>query len=128
MHARVLDNIFAQSFQPSPWSDTPQIQFASDMPIMVGEESVEVGAWANIYRGLVSGLAADANVLDQQLPAWALEFALLNITAVKDAVKIAFVLEPYQGSDKAGLDALPSGCVSSSTTWRKLTPSIAMLA
>ena len=76
---------------------------------MIGEESHDAGAWATVYRGLVSNAGQDAATLELNMPAWLLEFTLHNVVPQKDQPKIAFVMEPWGGPEKAGLPELPSG-------------------
>ena len=107
--SQLLQAIFSHPLQPSPWIETPPIRFVSELPIMVGEESHDAGAWATIYRGLTSKTGTDANLLEMYMPSWLLEYCLHGIAQTKDQVKIAFVMEPWGGPDKADLPALPSG-------------------
>lgn len=81
----------------------------SDLSVMIGEESADTGAWAIVYRGLVSRVGWDTPLLEMHLPDWLLEFALHNVVHLKEPVKIAFILEPWGGAEQAGLPALPSG-------------------
>jgi WD repeat-containing protein 48 len=106
---RLLRAIFSHPLQPSTASETPALPFVSNIPIMIGEESHDAGAWATVYRGLVSTAGQDAATLELNMPAWLLEFTLHNVIPQKDQPKIAFIMEPWGGPEKAGLPELPSG-------------------
>ena len=109
VHARLLEAIFSHTLQPSPWAETPPIRFASDLSVIIGEETHDAGAWATVYRGLISRTGSDAPALEMNMPPWLLEYCLHGVAPIKDQVKIAFMMEPWMGSERAGLPALPSG-------------------
>lgn len=106
---QMLKQAMSRPIHPSPLSETPQIRFAGDLVMMIGEEAQDAGAWATVYRGPMSRSASSVQELENVLPQWLLEFALHNIIQVREPVKIAFVLEPWGGPEQAGLAELPSG-------------------
>ena len=108
---KLLRTVFSHPCHPSSWSETPPIRFTSDLPVVISEESSESGTWSTIYRSLLSRNAAELKLLEQSLPMWLLEFAMHNVIQTKEPVKIAFILEPWCGPEKAGLPELPSGSV-----------------
>jgi WD repeat-containing protein 48 len=108
---KLLRTVFSHPCHPSSWSETPPIRFTSDLPVVISEESSESGTWSTIYRSLLSRNAAELKLLEQSLPMWLLEFTMHNVIQTKEPVKIAFILEPWGGPEKAGLPELPSGSV-----------------
>lgn len=109
----VLRAIFSHPLQPTPWHETPLIRFGADLPLMIEEESHDAGAWATVFRSTQSMMLTELSLLEMVMPPWLLEYLCHGVAAHKDPVKIAFILEPHNGPEEAGLDALPSGCVSS---------------
>lgn len=73
------------------------------------EESRDAGAWAVIYRGATSSTGEDVEALEMALPVWVLEFLLSGRAALKDPVKMSFVLEPWKGEGWETMEEMPSG-------------------
>lgn len=107
----LLRSILSHPLQPSPWHETPPIRFGADLPVMIEEESHDAGAWATVFRSTMSSMLAELPLLEMTMPPWLLEFLCHNVASHKDPVKIAFILEPHNGPEEAGFDALPSGYV-----------------
>lgn len=105
----MLRAVFSHTLQPPQWHETPHIRYSNDLPLMIEEESHDAGAWATVYRNVMSNLPADVAAFETTIPPWLLEFLCHGVSAHKDPVKIAFILEPHGGPESAGLDALPSG-------------------
>jgi WD repeat-containing protein 48 len=106
---QLINAALSRPIQASPTSEAPQIRFAGDLVMMIGEEAQDAGAWATVYRGPISRCASNTKELEAVLPQWLLDFSLHNIIQVREPIKIAFVLEPWGGPEKAGLPELPSG-------------------
>lgn len=106
---QILKAALSSPIHPSPASETPQIRFAGDLVMMIGEEAQDAGAWATVYRGPMSRSATNLSDLESVMPQWLLDFSLHNAIQVREPIKIAFILEPWGGPEKAGLPELPSG-------------------
>lgn len=98
---------------PSLPQETPILNPPGNTTIIVQEDRPDSGGVADLYRGTVSSLGEDADVLERVAPAWLADLILLNRIPFKEIVKVSFVLLPWQ--DK--LPALPSesGYVCSTT-------------
>lgn len=87
----------------------PIYAFPPDTEIVIAEEA---GATLNpLYRGLVSTGALDTAEIELAAPGWTIDCLLANRLPVRDPVKIAFLLAPWNGAATAGIDDLPPGSV-----------------
>ena len=87
----------------------PIYAFPPDTEIVIAEEA---GTTLNpLYRGLVSTGALDTAEIELAAPPWMIDCVLSNRVAARDPVKIAFLLAPWNGPAKAGIDDLPPGSV-----------------
>lgn len=84
---------------PSLPSDTPVLKLPAGTKVIIQEETS--GGSAELYRGTVETVGADADVIEQRAPMWLGDVLLTNTLPLKDPVKVSFVLYPYA-------DALPS--------------------
>jgi len=106
---RLLSQIRAHGFQPPPQSEAPRIKLPADVALLISEESKEAGAWAVIYRSMVSRTEQDMEPLEMAAPGWVLEYLFAGRNRVKEPVKLCFVLEPWQGGDAGQrLQAMPA--------------------
>ena len=62
--------------------------------VIIQEETS--GGSAEIYRGTVETVGAEAEFIEQKGPMWLGEVLLTNVMPPKDPVKVSFVLHPYQ--------------------------------
>lgn len=108
LQRETVDAILARPIQPCGPIDAPPLSLPPDMPILISEESHDSGAWEVTYRGLVRTTEDDMSMLEATMPAWLLELLLGNRTVVKEAPKVAFMLEPQDGMEKAGMQELPN--------------------
>ncbi|OIW25796.1 WD40 repeat-like protein [Coniochaeta ligniaria NRRL 30616] len=84
---------------PSLPSDTPVLKLPSGTKVIIQEETS--GGSAELYRGTVETVGADADIIEQRAPLWLGDVLLTNTVPPKDPVKVSFVLYPYG-------DSLPS--------------------
>lgn len=98
---RLLSQIRAHTFQPPPPTEAPPIDLPADVSLLISEESKEAGAWAVIYRSMVSRTEQDMEPLEMAAPGWMLEYLFAGRNRVKEPVKLCFILEPWQGGDAA---------------------------
>ncbi|KAI0015626.1 WD domain-containing protein [Xylariomycetidae sp. FL0641] len=79
--------------------DTPVLKLPAGTRVIIQEETS--GGSANLYRGSVMTVGADADIIEEKAPMWLGEVLLMNQIPPKDPVKVSFVLHPWQ-------DSLPS--------------------
>ncbi|KAI9679438.1 MAG: hypothetical protein M1817_005460 [Caeruleum heppii] len=77
-------------------NDTPVLQPPPFTPVIIQEDRPDTGGVADLYRGTVDSLGADADLLEKVAPAWLGNLLLRNQMPIKDTVKISFILLPYQ--------------------------------
>lgn len=82
---------------PSLPNETPVLNIPPGTKVIIQEETS--GGSAELYRGTVESMGADADDIEKCAPQWLGEVLLLNTIPQKDAVKVSFVLHPYPGSD-----------------------------
>ncbi|KAK4186050.1 WD repeat-containing protein 48 [Podospora australis] len=95
------DQIVESKIAPSLPNDTPVVKMPPGTKVIIQEETS--GGSAEIYRGTVASVGADADLIEQRAPQWLGEVLLTNVLPAKDAVKVAFVLHPWKDT----LPALP---------------------
>ncbi|CAZ82349.1 unnamed protein product [Tuber melanosporum] len=95
---------FRSSIAPSLPLETPVLKPPGNTTIIIQEDRLDFGGVADLYRGTVSCVGEDADLLEKVAPAWLGDLILLNRIPLKDTVKVSFVLIPWQ--DK--LPQLPS--------------------
>jgi WD repeat-containing protein 48 len=81
---------------PSLANDTPVLKLPAGTKVIIQEETS--GGSAEIYRGTVASVGADADVIEGRGPQWLGDVLLLNTLPPKDPVKISFVLHPWKDS------------------------------
>lgn len=79
---------------PSLANDTPVLKLPAGTKVIIQEETS--GGSAEIYRGTVASVGADADVIEERAPQWLGEVLLLNTLPPKDPVKVSFVLHPWK--------------------------------
>lgn len=84
---------------PSLPSETPVLKLPPGTKVIIQEETS--GGSAELYRGTVETVGADADIIEQRAPMWLGDVLLTNTIPHKDPVKVSFVLYPYG-------DSLPS--------------------
>jgi hypothetical protein len=113
---RLLSALQTRGLSPPSSTDFPPLSLLSptsslpDPAIFVDEGTRDDGGWKVIYRGLASSTAFDREELEMSLPGWVLEFLLTGRGAVKEPVKMSFVLEPWD-KQGGGLEELPNGSI-----------------
>lgn len=95
----VPDKLLETKITPSLAVDTPVLKLPSGTRVIIQEETS--GGSANLYRGTVETVDADADIIEQKAPMWLGEVLLTNTIPQKEPVKVSFVLHPWQ-------DSLPS--------------------
>ncbi|KAK3387279.1 hypothetical protein B0H63DRAFT_521340 [Podospora didyma] len=79
---------------PSLPNDTPVLKLPPGTKVILQEETS--GGSAELYRGTVATVGADADIIEQRGPQWLSEVLLLNAIPPKDPIKVSFVLYPWQ--------------------------------
>ncbi|KAK0708951.1 hypothetical protein B0T26DRAFT_387808 [Lasiosphaeria miniovina] len=93
------ENMVETRICPSLPNDTPVLKLPTGTKVILQEETS--GGSAELYRGTVATVGADADIIEQRGPQWLSEVLLLNAIPPKDPIKVSFVLHPWQ-------DKLPS--------------------
>jgi WD repeat-containing protein 48 len=88
------DQLVETRLAPSLAADTPVLKLPAGTKVILQEETS--GGSAEIYRGTVASVGADADVIEERGPQWLGEVLLLNTLPLKDPVKISFVLYPWK--------------------------------
>lgn len=88
------DQIVETKITPSLPSDTPVVKLPPGTKVIIQEETS--GGSAEIYRGTVASVGADADIIEQRAPQWLAEVLLTNTIPPKDPVKVSFVLYPWK--------------------------------
>ncbi|KAL1840528.1 hypothetical protein VTJ49DRAFT_349 [Mycothermus thermophilus] len=96
------DQAVETKLTPSLPNDTPVLKLPPATKVIIQEETS--GGSAEIYRGTVASVGADADIIEERGPQWLGEVLLLNTLPQKEPVKISFVLHPW----KDELPPLPS--------------------
>ncbi|KAG0639544.1 hypothetical protein HOY80DRAFT_921414 [Tuber brumale] len=99
-----VDEPSRSSIAPSLPLETPVLKPPGNTTIIIQEDRLDFGGVADLYRGTVSCVGEDADLLEKVAPAWLGDLILLNRIPLKDPVKVSFVLIPWQGK----LPQLPS--------------------
>lgn len=79
---------------PSLANDTPVLKLPAGTKVIIQEETS--GGSAEVYRGTVASVGADADIIEERAPHWLGEVLLLNMMPPKDPVKVSFVLHPWK--------------------------------
>ncbi|KAI1825165.1 WD repeat-containing protein [Xylaria intraflava] len=84
---------------PSLPNETPVLKLPPATKVIIQEETS--GGSADVYRGTVMTVGADADIIEEKAPMWLGELLLMNTIPPKDPIKVSFILHPWQ-------DSLPS--------------------
>ncbi|KLJ05848.1 hypothetical protein EMPG_10737 [Blastomyces silverae] len=84
------------SITPSEENETPTLTLPRNTAILIQEEHPDSAVPADLYRGTVGTVGADADMLEKAAPKWLGEFLLRNTIPFKEVSKVAFSLKPYQ--------------------------------
>ncbi|KAI0385311.1 WD40 repeat-like protein [Hypomontagnella monticulosa] len=93
------DNLIETRITPALPIDAPVLKLPSGTKVIIQEETS--GGSANLYRGTVLTVGADADIIEEKAPTWLGEVLLTNTIPQKEPVKVSFVLHPWK-------DSLPS--------------------
>ncbi|KAK4102039.1 WD40 repeat-like protein [Parathielavia hyrcaniae] len=93
-HSDDPDQLVETRLMPSLANDTPVLKLPAGTKVIVQEETS--GGSAEIYRGTVASVGADADVIEERGPQWLGEVLLLNALPPKDPAKISFFLYPWK--------------------------------
>ncbi|KAK3314894.1 hypothetical protein B0H66DRAFT_325169 [Apodospora peruviana] len=88
------ENLVETRICPSLPNDTPVLKLPAGTKVILQEETS--GGSAELYRGTVATVGADADVIEKRGPQWLGEVLLLNAIPPKDPVKVSFVLYPWR--------------------------------
>ena len=88
------DSLVETGVVPSLPNETPVLKLPAGTKVIIQEETS--GGSAEVYRGTVATVGADAEVIEQRGPMWLGEVLLMNTIPQKDPVKVSFILHPYQ--------------------------------
>ena len=86
---------------PSLLSETPILRHPPFTTVIIQEERPDSGGVADLYRGTVSSVGQDADLVEKYAPMWLGELLLRNQLPPKEMPKVSFILQPFQ-------DLLPS--------------------
>ena len=86
---------------PSLLSETPMLRHPLNTIVIIQEEQPDSGGVADLYRGTVSSVGQDADLIEKSAPMWLGDLLLRNQLPAKEIAKVSFILHPYQ-------DSLPS--------------------
>lgn len=86
---------------PSLLSETPMLRHPPNTTVIIQEERPDSGGVADLYRGTVTSVGRDADMIEKSAPMWLGDLLLRNQVPAKDIAKVSFILQPYQ-------DSLPS--------------------
>ncbi|KAI1815045.1 WD repeat-containing protein [Poronia punctata] len=93
------DEVVETKITPSLPNETPVLKLPSGTKVIIQEETS--GGSADVYRGSVMTVGTDADIIEEKAPMWLGEVLLMNVIPPKEAVKLSFILHPWQ-------DSLPS--------------------
>lgn len=88
------DQVVETKLTPSLASDTPVLKLPAGTKVIIQEETT--GGSAEIYRGTVASVGADADLIEETGPQWLGDVLLLNTLPIKEPVKVSFVLYPWK--------------------------------
>ncbi|KAJ9121838.1 hypothetical protein QFC22_002461 [Naganishia vaughanmartiniae] len=100
-----LDEIRSQPFHPPYYSDAPPFDFPENTAVIISETSQSAGAWAVIYRSMVSKVERNPQALEMAAPTWLLDYLFTGRTKTVEARKLTFLLEPWPDAEEN--DKLP---------------------
>ncbi|RAL13994.1 Pkinase-domain-containing protein [Aspergillus homomorphus CBS 101889] len=83
------------AFTPSPDNETPVLDIPPRTVVFIQEESGDTAVASDLYRGTVGQISEEIHKLEKSIPLWLAELLLKNQVPVKEPVKIAFTLKPY---------------------------------
>ncbi len=95
------DRRIPTGMSPSLPNETPLLRPPPYTAIIIQEDRPDSGGVADLYRGTVSSLGQDADLIEKTAPMWLGDLLLRNHIPLKETSKVSFVLLPYQ-------DLLPS--------------------
>ncbi|KAK4118701.1 WD40 repeat-like protein [Parathielavia appendiculata] len=93
-HSDNPDQLVETRLTPSLANDTPVLKLPAGTKVIIQEETS--GGSAEIYRGTVASVGADADVIEERGPQWLGEVLLFNALPPKDPAKISFFLYPWK--------------------------------
>ncbi|KAI9703863.1 MAG: hypothetical protein M1836_007635 [Candelina mexicana] len=89
------------SVEPSLPNDTPVLKLPPMITVTIQEDRPDSGGVADVFRGTIANLGAEADRLETVAPTWLGDLLLHNQIPFKETIKVSFVLQPFQ-------DRLPS--------------------
>ncbi|KAF2094893.1 WD repeat protein-like protein [Rhizodiscina lignyota] len=81
---------------PSLPNETPVIKPPTATTILIQEDRPGSGGVADLFEGTVGSLGGQADLIEKVAPMWLGDVLLRNQVPMKDIVKVAFILEPWQ--------------------------------
>lgn len=86
---------------PSLPNETPELRLPPNTAIIIQEDRPDTGGVADLYRGTVSSVGREVDLVEQAGPMWLGDLLLRNQIPVKEISKVSFFLLPFE-------DLLPS--------------------
>ncbi|KAJ5246229.1 Protein of unknown function DUF3337 [Penicillium chermesinum] len=83
---------------PSTISETPRVDIPARTSVFIQEETGDTAVAADLYRGNVGRIGQEIDLLEKAIPHWLGELLLKNQIPMKEQVKIAFILKPFDDS------------------------------
>ncbi|KAL5500915.1 hypothetical protein ACEPAH_9302 [Sanghuangporus vaninii] len=90
----LIERLKTQLITPPSNHEAPHVTLPADTAIIISEESPS--GLSPLYRGTVGSVGTDAQILEELLPDWLLEFLLANKAPPIVPSKVSFVLLPAQ--------------------------------
>ncbi|PWY84926.1 Pkinase-domain-containing protein [Aspergillus heteromorphus CBS 117.55] len=85
----------ASAFTPSPDNETPVLDIPSRTVVLIQEESGDTAVASDLWRGTVGRISQEIDKLEKSIPLWLADVLLKSQVPVKEPIKIAFTLKPY---------------------------------
>jgi WD repeat-containing protein 48 len=73
---RQMHQIIQPPFPEFPINDIPQIEIPSHTTVIISEDSHEASTNVDLYRGPISSMSNNAEIIEQKAPIWLLEFLI----------------------------------------------------
>lgn len=88
----VIQRLKSQPLNPPTSNEVPTILIPPGVSVVLSEGSSS--GWMTLYRNLVGNVGQDAQLLEESMPDWLLEYLLMNKAPAVPVIKVSFVLLP----------------------------------
>ncbi|RMZ76531.1 hypothetical protein DV738_g4921, partial [Chaetothyriales sp. CBS 135597] len=97
-YATKPDQPLLSAITPSLSIETPVLHPPPHTLVIIQEDDPASGGLLDQYRGEISQLGKEADILEKIAPTWLAELLLKNQIPLKDTVKVSFILLPFENS------------------------------